>query len=103
MPDNLLEAITHQAKAWFEKRKMRVTAATSSITGRHYWDIYNDISKASFVFYVGYFPDSGQFAISLEACINHYELADPEFPENMFQDIEKITREDMWATNYRRY
>lgn len=101
----IVEAVIEQAQEWFEKRGRRISASGGKtpsyrgvpFPGQECWEIHSGRHHCA-VFFVKYFPSDGIFRVNGINKAWHtqaYEISDPAFPENMFQYIEKITRESI--------
>lgn len=95
-PKTMLEIIALHAKEWFAKRGTTLIVHIDKKQVGHTWIIYNTTIHVRFSL-------AGSFRIiygTYWTSGTDYELADPEFPENMLQDVEEIARNEMYERNY---
>lgn len=100
---DMFEIINQQVKEWFEKQNKQLISSSDMIPGWHHWEICD--GKYVTTLYIKYDPNGalwimqevlgetglGYLAIPCSELI--YEISNPEFPENMFQDIERIIQD----------
>lgn len=85
---DLVEAITQEAKEWFERQFI---GTHRPMLQCYCWEIHGSGGFVT-IFYVRYLKRNGTFHISYDALGDRkygiYEIANPAFPENLFQDLE---------------